>query len=66
MNRNRLVMAESLSLPKGMYEGMTASAHDVTKLNALSLLGSSKSSKNMPPMPRRSPEVLNMEIILFK
>lgn len=46
----------TLNIPKGTYEGVTASAHDFTNWNAFSCEGESKSSKNIPPTPRLSPE----------
>ena len=43
------------NLPRGRYEGITASAHDFTNLKASSWFGVSKSSKNIPPTPLLSP-----------
>lgn len=45
-------------LPRGIYEGTTASAHDVINLKTLSCEGTFKSSKKIPPNPLHSPTVI--------
>lgn len=49
-------MIKEDNLQTGMYEGITAWAQDDTNWKAFSCEGESISSKNIPPMPLRSPK----------